>query len=166
MPIVEGERKSLTLAEDTFIDSHLGLAYSRERAHRPIRIRDERGNIEDLYIIARRAGAAMGVVMVHESSQNLLDDPLYTEWKTLDIVGHTIDVLTDDLVLKIWTDPASNFNIHDNNGLKSLLKQNLLGFEILLILLVGLIAGFLLYPLITWILGMIARLVLGFMGVH
>jgi len=164
MPILEGERKSLTLAEDTFIDSHLGLAYSRERMHRPIRIRDEKGYVEDLHIIARRAGASMGVVMVHESSQKLLNDPLFTEWKTLDIMGHTIDLVTDELVLKIWTDPASNYNIHDNNGLKSLLKQNLLGIEILLILLVGLIAGFILYPILTWILAMFLRLIMGFMG--
>lgn len=141
MPVLDGEIKPLTLEGDMFMDSHLGLAYPRDRELRPIRVKDEHGKIRDLYFIVKRAGVACGIVLVKEPIE-----------RTLMIGGKQVNLLVDDLVLKLYTDPIMNYHIQDNKTLKTLLVQGLLGFEILMILMVGLLIGtFILGPLLSWL---------------
>jgi len=85
--------------------------------------------------------------------------------RTYEIAGHTIPLTVDDLVLKIWTDPALNYNINDNNGLKSLTKQNLLGIEILLLLTVGIVLGwFIIGPMMNYLISYTIHLISQFLG--
>lgn len=156
MPVLDAERAKLPLDGDLFLDKHHGLAYTRDRSVRPVRIVAEDGKgFEDVYLIARRSGVGCGLVMVHEKGID----------RAFTVNGTTINLMTDDLVLKIWTDPATAYNVLDNQGLKALVKQNLLGFEMLLIFTIGGLIGFVSYPVIMWLigafLGMIARILGG-----
>lgn len=154
MPVIDGEWKKLPLDGDAYLDSHLGLMYTKERSHRSIRITKDDGTVLDLTLIAKRSGTACGLAMVREAGQD----------RVYQVAGQTIPVLVDDLVLKMWTDPATNYNILDNTGLKGLLKQNLLGFEMLLIFTIGGFVGFISYPIITWLIGLFLNVVARFLG--
>ena len=150
MPVLDAEIKPMALEGDMFQDSHLGLAYPRDREIRPLRVKDEHGKIRDLYFIAKRAGVACGLVMVKEPVE-----------RTMMIGGQQVNLLVDDLVLKMYTDPIMNYHIQDNKTLKTLLVQGLLGFEILMILMVGLLVGtFILGPLLSWLVASLAHMIL------
>jgi len=152
MPVLDGEMKQLPLDGDMFLDSHLGLAYSREREIRPVRVRQENGTFKEMYILAKRAGAACGIVMIHEPVDRIFQ-----------VAGKTINVQVDELVLKIYTDPIMAYHIQDNKGLKTLLVQGLLGFEILIIFMIGLLLGsFVIGPLLSWGVATALHMLMGF----
>lgn len=152
-PIIDGDLVQLPLDGDYFVDKHLGLGYTRERCCRPVRITIDK-KVKSVYIIARRAGCACGLVMLHEK------DPIK-------VAGTTINLYTDDLILKVWTDPAENFNIQDNEGLKKLTQQNLLGFEKMVLFFGGIFIGWLvLAPTVNFLLGVIVNLVMKLLGGH
>jgi len=154
MPVIEGDLKKLVLDGDAFKDSHRGFLYGRDRSVRPIRINIDK-KVKEVYLIGARCGAAMGTVMINEGPTV----------RTYEIAGHTIPLTVDDLVLKIWTDPALNYNINDNNGLKSLTKQNLLGIEILLLLTVGIVLGwFIIGPMMNYLISYTIHLISQFLG--
>jgi hypothetical protein len=152
-PITEGELKQLPLNGDYFVDKHLGFGYTRERGTRPINILDGK-TTKPYYIIARRTGAACGLVLVHEEVPY-----------TVKFAGQTVNMKADELVLKIWTDPALNYNVQDNEGLKSLTKQNLLGFEKLLLFMGGLLLGwFVIGPAVNFMVGVIIQAIMKLLG--
>jgi len=154
MPVLDGEIKQMPLEGDMFLDSHLGLAYSREREIRPIRVKDERGKIKEMYLIAKRAGVGCGLVMIHEPVE-----------KMFQISGKTVNLLVDDLVLKIYTDPIMAYHIQDNKTLKTLLVQGLIGFEMLLLFTAGILIGsFIIGPLLSWLVSVGLHFVMGFLG--
>jgi hypothetical protein len=152
-PVTEWEKIQLSLDGDYFVDTHLGLGYTRERGVRPINLTDGK-TTKPFYLIAKRAGAACGLVMLH----NEID-------QVIKIAGQTINMKTDELVLMLWTDPALNYNVQDNEGLKSMTKQNLLGFERLMLIFIGIILGwFIIGPAFNFFIGMVVSMVMRFLG--
>jgi len=156
MPVTEGDLKKLTLDGDSFLDKHHGVLYTRDRDTRPIRIKIDK-KIKDIYLIAGRCGASLGVVMINEG----------LKVRRYQIAGQVVPLTVDDLVLKCWVDPILSYNIMDNNGLKSLTKQNLLGFEIFMLLMVGIILGwFIIGPAMNFLISYFLHAIMSLFGGH
>jgi hypothetical protein len=153
MPVIEGEIVQLPLDGDMFVDRHLGQSYTRVRDTRPIKLSDGK-TTKSYWLIARRAGAACGLVMLHEEVDYVVK-----------VAGQTVNMKTDELVLKLWTDPALNYNVQDNEGLKSLTKQNLLGFEKFMLLFGGIILGwFVIGPAVNFLVSIAIQTIINLVG--
>lgn len=145
MPVTEGELRRLPLDGDMFVDSYYAQAYTRSRDIRPITLTID-GKRKDVYVIAKRAGAACGVAMVHIAGKV----------QVCELAGKTIEMKTDEMVLMLWTDPETHYHIHDSQGLKKLFQLNLAGFERVVLVLGGVVIGWL---VVAPIVGVITKVV-------